>query len=580
MATPSPSFNVATLRQLKRIVLPFFTSEKRHKARGLLALLISFSLCVAWVNVLMSYALRDVMSALAERRGVEFTRQLWIYLGTFALAIPLAGFYRYAEERLALLWRQWMTHHLVKRYFFRRAYYHLRSSEEVDNPDQRIAEDVRNFTTMLLSLVLIIVNSLINLVAFFSVLWLISLTLVGVLFLYTLVGTVVAWLIGRRLVGLNYRQYEREATFRYSLIRVRDNAESIAFFRGEKREHRDLILRFRDVYDNMLHIITWNRNLHFFTTGYNYLAMALPVIVVAPLYLSGKVQFGVIPQAAGAFATVLAATSLIITQFERLSQFTAGLARISGLWNALSEDDPEESLDEQAEQIAVTEEGQRLILSDLDVQTPKGEKTLVRQLDLVVKRGESIVLMGESGAGKSSLLRTIAGLWSTGSGAIQRPPLNLLMFLPQKPYMVPGSLRDQLLYPGAEDPGEERLREVLEQVNLPMLFKRVEGDLDRDVDWGNVLSLGEQQRVSFARLLLRKPVIAFLDEATSALDEPNEERLYRILRDLRIAYLSVGHRSTLKLYHDRLLYLESNGRWKLEKIEAEEPSPEPQSARN
>ena len=575
MAAPPPKFSFETIRQLRRIVLPFFRSEQRFRARGLLLVLILFSLAVAGVSVLMSYASRDVMSALAERREGDWTRALWRWLGTFALAIPLAGFYRYAEERLALLWRQWMTHHLIKRYFFRRAYYHLRGSEDVDNPDQRIAEDVRNFTAILLSLLLIVLNSAMTLVAFFGVLWSISLPLVGVLFGYAVIGTGLTALIGGRLVGLNYRQYQREADFRYGLIRVRDNAESIAFFRGEKREHRDLVLRFREAVDNMLRIIVWNRNLHFFTTGYNYLALALPVIVVAPLFLRGEVQFGVVTQAAGAFAAVLAALSLIITQFERLSQFTAGVARLGGLWNALSEDDPEDALDAPAEQIEVSEEGRRLILDDLEVRTPDGKKALVRDLELTVSPGQSLLVMGESGSGKSSLLRTIAGLWGTGSGSIQRPPLNLMMFLPQKPYMVPGSLRDQLLYPGGDDPGDERLREVLDEVNLPALLNRVDGDFDREVDWTNVLSLGEQQRVSFARLLLREPAIAFLDEATSALDEPNEQGLYEALAKTRAAYLSVGHRSTLKAFHTWLLTLGKDGRWELIRVADEAPAGAP-----
>ena len=265
--------------------------------------------------------------------------------------------------------------------------------------------------------------------------------------------------------------------------------------------------------------------------------------MVALLYFTGKIQMDTVLQAGGAFAGVLAATSLIITQFERLSGFAAGVTRLDALWTGLTEQDQEEERDidiastssDEPGQIDVRVAGNRLQLADLDVQTPDGSKTLLKELNLNLKTGTSILLMGPSGSGKSSLLRTIAGLWNTGSGSITRPAPAPMMFLPQRPFMVQGSLRDQLLYPGQnEDLDTAQITAALKAVNLSEVVDRVDGDFDRTVDWTNVLSIGEQQRIPFALLLLRKPSIAFLDEATSALDEANETRLYQLLQKNRV----------------------------------------------
>ncbi|HEX7260637.1 MAG TPA: ATP-binding cassette domain-containing protein, partial [Luteolibacter sp.] len=392
--------------------------------------------------------------------------------------------------------------------------------------DQRISEDVKNFTVSSLAFLLIGLNSLITLVSFVGVLWMISATLVTMLVAYAIAGTAISILIGRKLVRLHYHQYEKEANFRYGLVRVRDNAESIAFYRGEKREHLDLFNRLTAAVSNMRLIIIRNRHLGFFTNSYNYLALILPVVVVAPMYMRNEVEFGVVTQAAGAFGTVLAAVSLIITQFSGLSDYLAGVQRLGSLWDQLDEHDAEE------ERIAyeatnVPEENSRIVkLEELTICTPGVMKTLVEKLSFELRAKQSLIIMGASGTGKSSVLRTIAGLWPGACGLLERPAFDQLMFLPQRPYMVEGCLREQMLYPypdrGAAD---DEIREVIAAVNLSDVFDRVEGDLDRVVDWGNVLSLGEQQRIAFARLFLRKPRFAFLDEATSALDEENQEHL-------------------------------------------------------
>ncbi len=553
-----------TYRQFRQISRAFFASERRHKARGFLIALLLLALAVGGVQVLMSYAGRDFFTAIERKQPAAYWVGLAWYLGTFALAVPIGVFYRWVEERLALLWREWMAQHLVKRYFNNRAYFRLRGSENVDNPDQRISEDVRNFTTSSLSFLLILLNSLVTLIAFIGVLWMISSTLVAMLVIYAVAGTAISIAIGRKLVRLHYHQYEQEANFRYGLVRVRDNAESIAFYRGEKREHLDLFKRLAAAVANMHLIIIRNRNLAFFTNSYNYLALVLPILVVAPLYMRGQVEFGVVPQTAGAFAQVLAAVSLIITQFGGLSTYLASVQRLGTLWEQLDEHDNEEDRIADEAKNVPNEDSQIVKLDKLNICTPGNTRTLVKELSFELHANESLMIMGPSGTGKSSVLRTIAGLWYGGGGSLERPAFAHLMFLPQRPYMVEGSLRDQLLYPYPErGVSDEEIRQVVADVNLSDVLGRVDDDLDRVLDWGNVLSLGEQQRIAFARLFLRKPKFAFLDEATSALDEENQEDLYHRIKDSSISFISVGHRTTLIQHHDRLLHLERNGSWEI-----------------
>jgi putative ATP-binding cassette transporter len=543
-----------------RLAKVFFQGGGRRQARFWFTAVLGLCCAVGVVQVFLSFVMRDVVTALALRDPAAWTRGLWKFGGICLVSVPVGTFYRYSQERFSLAWRRWLTQHLVTRYFFNRAYYRIRASESVDNPDQRIAEDARLFTTGVVNFALVIINSLVTLVAFLGVLWIVSGRLVGVLFVYATVGSIVSILFGRRFVGLYFNQYQREATFRYGLVRVRENAESIAFFRGEKRERRDLIERLNAALENTLWIIGWTRNLGFFANGYNYLALIVPSLIVGPMYMRGEVQFGVVTQSEGAFAAVLAALSIIIAQIEGLSSFTASLRRLGDLWDNLDEFDTEDARQEEESKIELNERSQHLKLDDVTVQTPDGAQTLARHLSFTLPRGGSLLIMGESGAGKTSLLRTIAGLWQSGSGAIDRPSHHRLAFLPQKPYMVPGNLRAQLTYPlGEADADDHAIVATLEKVNLHDIFARVGGDLDKVVDWTNVLSLGEQQRVAFARLFLKKPVIAFLDEATSTLDEENERFLYEQLRASGIGFVSVGHRSTLKAYHDTLLILKEDG---------------------
>ncbi len=574
--SPPEKSHLALLKTFFVLAKAFFNGGARRQARLWLATLLGLCAAVGVVQVFLSYAMRDFVTALSQRDHAAWVRGLWKFVGIAFVSVPVGVFYRYSQERLSLAWRRWMTQHLIKRYFFNRAYYRIRASESVDNPDQRITEDAKLFTTGVLNFFLVIVNSVVTLVGFLGVLWAVSGRLVGVLFIYAAVGTGVSMLFGRRLVGLYFNQYQKEASFRYSLVRVRDNAESIAFFRGEKREHRELIERLSEALENSFWIIGWTRNLGFFANGYNYLALIIPGLIVGPMFMRGAVEFGVVTQAEGAFAAVLAALSIIIAQIEGLSSFTAGIRRLGDLWENLDTFDAEDAREAEEAKIEVNEEALHLKLDDVTVQTPSGDKTLTQHLSFQLPRRGSLLIMGESGSGKSSLLRTIAGLWQSGSGAIDRPAHKRLIFLPQKPYMVPGNLRSQLMYPlSEEDADDAAITATLKEVNLHDIFARVGGDLSKVVDWTNVLSLGEQQRVAFARLFLKKPSIAFLDEASSALDEENERFLYEQLRASGIAYVSVGHRSTLKEFHDSLLLLKADGTSELTSLREKAPDPVP-----
>jgi len=560
------------LKRFAQLAKAFFFYGTRHETRVFVVLLLVLSVVIGLVQVLVSYAGRNFINSLTERDAAGFYRNLWAYLGTFVIAIPVGVFYRYCAERLALLWRLWLTQILVSRFFFNRAYYRLRHSDRVDNPDQRISEDVRSFTTGVLGYLLTLINSGVTLFAFTGVLFTISWKLPVVVLLYAGAGTFLSILIGKRLVGMHFLQYQKEADFRYALVRVRDNAESIAFFRGEKREQGDLMARFGKVVDNTLRIIGWNRTLGFFTNSYSYLALIVPILILGPMFIQGRIGYGVVTQAEGAFAQVLMALSVIVAQFEGLSSFAAAINRLGDLWDELDEYDIEDFREERDQEIEVNENARGLRLNDLTIETPDREKTLTRGLSFTLPPGQSVLIMGESGAGKSSLLRTIAGLWQSGKGTIERPNINRLIFLPQRPYMVQGTLREQLVYPRSQDGADDRLVvEALNKVSLAEVLDRVEGDLGRTEDWTNILSLGEQQRISFARIFLNKPQIAFLDEATSAVDERNEQLLYRNLLETGISFVSVGHRSTLKEFHDFLIVLDKDGGFQISDLKKRMP---------
>jgi putative ATP-binding cassette transporter len=373
---------------------------------------------------------------------------------------------------------------------------------------------------------------------------------------YAGIGSIATFLLGRPLIGLNFAQLRKEADYRYKLINIRDSAESIAFYGNERKEYTKTRQRLRAALQNLGLVINWNRNLQFFTTGYNYVLAVLPTVIVAPLFFDGKIEFGAVIQAGVAFGFVLNALSIVVNHFGNISVFAAVINRLGTFLEAIDRSKKSAKVGEGI----VTEVGPRVEFHNVTIFTPNRDQMLVNGLTFQLDK-RSLLLCGPSGSGKTSVLRAVAGLWSAGHGRIVRPPLSETFFVPQRPYMVLGTLRSQLLY-GARRSGfiDSQLIKVVELVGLDEMLERV-GGLDAFFDWPNVLGTGEQQRLAFARVFLARPKIVFLDEATTAVDRNMEQRLYTMLLDHVQFFVSTGNRLTLGEFHDRVLELQPDGRW-------------------
>lgn len=559
-----------------RLMSSYWHSQEKWKARGLLAGVIALTLGQVYMLVLLNGWNNDFYNALQQRAFESF----WPLIGQFAgfafLHIIFAVYAVYVRQILEIKWRNWMTDKYLDRWLGHQTYYRLQvaGQDDMDNPDQRIADDVNSFVNLTLGLFVGVLKQATSLVAFVVILWNLSGSLdiplgdtvlsvpgymVFVTLIYSVVGTWLAHKVGRKLIRLNYDQQRFEADFRFSMVRVRENSESVAFYGGEKPELQNFRERFALVIGNFWGLMKRTKLLNFYVNGYAQIAIIVPVLMCAPQYFSGTMQLGGFMQTISAFGRVQDALSYFVESYDSIAQYVAVIRRLGGFAGHMEE---AEALTSSFDFTRNTSNA--LQLWQMDIALPDGRQ-LAEKLSIAVPAGKRLLISGGSGAGKSTLLRAIAGIWPYGTGEISLPTGWRTLFLPQRPYLPLGSLRRAIYYPQpVPENTDDNLAGLLERFGL----QKLAGQLDAVDDWSRILSLGEQQRLAFIRILLLRPDIVFLDESTSALDEPREAQAYEILHQLlpQMAVVSVGHRSSLLDCHDKQLVLAGDGYWKLQDI--------------
>jgi putative ATP-binding cassette transporter len=546
---------------------PYWFSEDRWAAWGLLLAVIALNLATVYINVLLNKWNNAFYNALQDKNYTVFLHQLIRFSWLAGLFIVFAVYQFYLNQMLQIRWRRWLTEHFLSGWLTDDAYYRMQFvAGEADNPDQRVADDVPQFIASTLSLGIGGMRAVVTLISFVAILWGLSGTLtvssirlpgylVWAALLYALAGTWLTDWIGRPLVRLNFDQQRYEADFRFNLVRFRENAEGVALYHGEADELRTFRERFSNIIRNWWGIMRQQKRLTWLTAGYGQAAIIFPIIVVAPRYFRGQILLGGLMQTASAFGQVQDSLSFIVSSYTDIAAWRAVVERLAGFQSAI-----ELAHIQAATKVGIHHadgNGGGVVVDDVELDLPSG-RPLIADVSLLLGRGESALLSGPSGVGKSTLIRAIAGIWPFGRGEIRMPSNNRVLFLPQKPYLPIGTLREVVSYPmpagGLDD---TKLREALEAVGLPELA----GRLDESSHWALQLSPGEQQRIAFARALVQKPDWLFLDEATSAVGEPTEARLYRLVRDRlpRTTLFSVGHRSTLRPFHHRQLFVQPDG---------------------
>jgi putative ATP-binding cassette transporter len=554
------------LRQAWDLAWPYWNSEEKWTARGLLLAVIVLNLITVALNVRLNTWNNAFYDALQQYDWPEFWRQFAIFGVIAFLLIVDAVYSLYLRQILHIRWRRWLTDRYLRRWLDNQSYYRLQLSQVTpDNPDQRISEDLDRFATLTLGLALGLLSSIVTLASFITILWTLSSALsiplgggliikipgymVFAALIYAIAGTLLTRWIGYPLVRLNFDQQRYEADFRFSMARLRENAENVAFYGGEGREFAIFDTRFKRIIGNWWGIIKRRKKLTWFTTGYSQLAIIFPFVVAAPRYFNKTIQLGGLMQISSAFGQVQDALSFIVNSYTEIAEYQSVVQRLSGFQERLNEI----IADRKAPQpIEIERTGTGVEVDMLDLNLPDGQ-LLRPNISLAADPGKSLLVTGASGLGKSTLLRAIAGLWPFGRGRI-RVADGRALFLPQRPYLPLGTLADALVYPRpAAGLPRDSLAEALRAVGLSLLVDA----LDEDANWAQRLSIGEQQRLAFARVLLARPEIVFLDEATSALDDAAETSLYRLLRDLpwRPTIVSVGHHGNLRRYHDAVVDL-------------------------
>jgi len=567
----------SSARNFTRIATPYFRGDDRWPGRILLVSVIALQLFQVWLNVKFNSWYNTFYNALQNKDWNVFIYQLGVFSILAAAFIVTAVYQLYLQQWLQIRWRRWLTKRYLGRWLEQGTHYRMRlKDDQADNPDQRIADDIRQFINSSLDIGIALLGSIVTLVSFVVILWNLSAAtplmigsksfevpgyLVWAALIYAIIGTWVTHLVGRPLVKLNFDQQRYEADFRFSLVRLRENAEQVTLLSGEEAEEGRLRDRFANVVRNWYGIMHRTKRLTFLTAGYNQVAIIFPFLVVSPVYFFGAMTLGGLMQVASAFGQVQSSLSFFVTAYTNIADWKAVLDRLAGFEASI---DWARGLDQTAPRVElISDGGDALHVEDLAVSVPSGQE-IVRVKDLSIELGERVLVTGPSGSGKTSLFRALGGVWPFGEGSIRIPKGANLLVLPQRPYLPLGTLRGALAYPGPENSfTPKEIDEVIDAVGLSDL----RDELDVTAYWADKLSGGEQQRLSIARALLQKPDWLFLDEATSALDEPAESELYRLLltRLPNAAIVSIGHRSSLIQFHDRFFELspEASGRHSL-----------------
>ena len=551
-----------------QLAYPYWSrSNERPVAWALLLTVLAISLGLVYIAVLLNQWNRDFFNAVQERDYPAFVHLLLYFCALSAIYIVAAVVRAYLRQLLYIRWRIWLTREYLHEWLSDKVYYRLeQDARGTDNPDQRISEDLRVFTSTTLTLTLDLLQQVVTVISFLAILWTVSGPLeikfgdglyvipgymVWAAFLYAVAGTTLTYFVGRPLVRLNFMQERYEADFRFSLVRVREYSEGVALYGGESAENAQLDRRVANIFANWRAIMKAQIRLNLFTNGYAQIATVFPFFVAAPRYFSGAIQFGNLTQIADAFGTVQSSLSWFVQNYPDLASWKATVDRLLTFEQAITA----ARTDARERRGVVTERAEQSVIRGEHVQLglPNGT-TILKDGSFEIAPGEKLLLTGPSGSGKSTLFRAIAGLWAYGGGRVEIPRDAKVMFLPQKPYIPIASLRDALSYPASGTTYNDRdLVDALRSVGLPQLVEK----LDESTNWSLALSGGEQQKVAFARALLSKPEWLFLDEATASLDEGNERALYDLLakRLPRTTIVSIAHRPQVASYHARHLLI-------------------------
>ena len=578
-----------TFKDFAGIAIPYYQSEDRWAGRVLLSAVIGLQLFQVWLNVQFNAWYNTFYTSLQNKDWDTFIWQIGVFSLLAAFFIVSAVYQLYLQQWLQIRWRNWLTQRYLGRWLGQGTHYRMRlKGDQADNPDQRIADDIREFVDGTLTIGIALLGSIVTLVSFIVILWNLSATtplmigskafeipgyLVWAALIYAILGTWVTHLVGRPLIKLDFDQQRYEADFRFSLVRLRENAEEVTLLAGEEAEEARLRDRFGSVIRNWYEIMRRRKRLTFLTAGYSQVAIIFPFIVVSPVYFFGSMTLGGLMQIASAFGQVQSALSFFVTAYTAIANWKAVLNRLTGFEASIAW---AQSLDRTAPRLEfLSDGGNALIVEELAVRLPDGQE-IVRLAEFSIEPGERVLVTGASGAGKTTLFRTLGGVWPFGSGSIRVPQGASVLVLPQRSYMPLGTLRGALAYPGAPDAfTPDEIEEVLKAVGL----ESFSSELDETAYWADKLSGGEQQRLSIARALLQKPQWLFLDEATGALDEASEAALYRLLieRLPGTAIVSIGHRASLAQFHQRFFELkpDETGRHHLREIKGKPKAKKP-----